>query len=295
MESLLAASSVRLDAAGVPVVDGLDVTLQGERVVVLGAPRALFEAAAGLRGVAHGELRVEGLAPLEAVRSRAVAGAPFELPLPPRWSVAEYVTWSARLAGHGRPAARALAAEAIEAMELGSLGGARLAGTSLAARRATSLAAALATGARALLLDDPLGGLSDEGAGSFARVAARALETRRWVLFAPRLPLESPLAACADEAIVLDGASVVAQGSPAAIAAERTTLALKVHGDAAEVGAFASAIEASGGKAAVGAHGRGPFHLRVELGSLAARDLFRLALGSGTTLLELRPFSLPLS
>jgi molybdate transport system ATP-binding protein len=295
VEQLLVASSVRLDVLGVPALDGLDMEVRGERVVVLGGPRALFEAAAGLRGVTRGTLLVEGMPPIEAVRARRLAGVPQDPPLPPRWLVAEYVGWSARLAGYDRRAARALASEAIEAMELGALAKTRLGVATKAAKRATLVAAALATGARTVLLDDPLAGLGDEAIGAFARVLARALEKRRWALFAARLPLESPLATSADEAIVLDGARVVAQGAPGAIAAERTTLALKVLGGAEEVAAFARAIESSGGKVSALAQARGPFHLRVELGPLAARDLFRLALATQATLLELRPFALPLS
>ena len=87
---------------------------------MLGAARALFEAAAGLRAIARGELRVAGEEPLDAVRAGAVAGAPLDPPLPASWTVRQYVTWSARLAGHAPGTARALADEAIERMELGS-------------------------------------------------------------------------------------------------------------------------------------------------------------------------------
>src|SRR5580704_12086212 len=46
---LLAASSLRVDVGGSPAVDGLTLATTGDRVLVLGAARALFEAAAGLR------------------------------------------------------------------------------------------------------------------------------------------------------------------------------------------------------------------------------------------------------
>ena len=295
MHPLLAAAAVRIDVANVPAVDGFDLATQGDRVVVLGCARALFEAAAGLRGVARGQMTTVGRPPVDAVRARELAGAPFDPPLPPRWSVGEYVTWSARLAGHDRASARATTAEALAAMELTELARSRLGGVPLAARRGTVLAAALATGARALLVDDPLAGLVDEAASAFARVVVRALEGRRWILFAGRLALESPIACAADEAIVLDGARVVARGAPSALAAERTTLALKVGGTTEQVTAYASAIESSGGKAGVAARSLGLTHLRVELGPLTTKDLFRLAVASQATLLELRPFALPLS
>jgi ABC-type multidrug transport system ATPase subunit len=295
VEPLLSAAAIRLDVAGVPVLDGLALETRGERVVVLGAPRALFEAAAGLREVARGELRAGGMAPSLAVRSRIIAGAPFEPPLPPRWTVAEYVTWSARLAGHGRREARSRAEEAIAALELGSLARTRLSAAAQAARRGVVLAAALATGAGTLFVDDPLAGLADDPSAAFARVVAQVLGGLRFVVFASRLPLESPLVAAADEAIVVDGATVVAQGTPTGIAGELTTLALKVGGIPEDVAVYVSAIESSGGKATALAQALGVTHLKVELGPLAAKDLFRLALETRATLLELRPFSLPLS
>jgi ABC-type multidrug transport system ATPase subunit len=298
VQALVAAASIRLDVVGIPAVDGLDLTTRGERSLVLGAPRALFEAAAGLRKVAHGELRVEGAEPSEAVRSRRAAGVPLDPPLPKRWSVAEYVTWSARLAGHDRTAGLALAREAIEATELGALASARLAVVPLAARRATVLAAALATGAGALLIDNPLSGLGDDAAPAlqaFERVVGRVLEKRRWAIFAASMPLQSPIASCADEAIVVEGARVLAQGAPSAVVAQTTTLAVRIGGSAEAVALFAREVESSGGKVSFGALATGSVHARVDLGPLVARDLFRLALTSGATLLELRPFALPLS
>jgi ABC-type multidrug transport system ATPase subunit len=299
VQALLAAASLRLDVAGVPALDGLDLTTRGERSLVLGAPPALFEAAAGLRTVARGELRIDGAEPAEAVRSGLAVGVPLDPPLPQRWSVTEYVSWGARLSGHDRVAARALAREALEATELVALAGSRLAAVPLVARRATVLAAALATGAGGLLIDNPLSGLGDDAALALARVVGRVLERRRWALFAASMSIDSPIASCADEAIVVEGARVVAQGAPAEIVARTTTLALCVGGSTEAVTLFLREVESSGGKVSIGSqrvHDTvGPVHASVELGPLAARDLFRLALASGANLLELRPFALPLS
>jgi ABC-type multidrug transport system ATPase subunit len=295
VQALLATASIRLDVAGVPAVDGLDLTTRGERSLVLGAPPALFEAAAGLRSVARGELRIDGEEPAEAVRSRRSVGVPLDPPLPKRWSVMEYVSWGSRLAGHDRATASALALEALEATELVTLAGSRLAVIPVAARRATVLASALATGAGSLLIDNPLSGLGDDAALALARVVGRVLEKRRWVLFAASVPLESPIASCADEAIVVEGGRVVAQGPPAELVARATTLAIRVEGSAEAVAQFIKEVESSGGQVSIGSLSTGPVRARVELGPLAARDLFRLALASGATLLELRPSALPLS
>jgi ABC-type multidrug transport system ATPase subunit len=290
VQALLAASSVRVDVAGVPAVDGLSFETTGQHVLVLGAARALFEAAAGLRPTARGALLVGGLAAREACRAGAATAAPLDPPLPPRWTVLEYVTWSARIAGSARGEAGEMAANAIESMQLTALAKTRLAAAAPAVRRGTVIAAALATGAGTLLVDDPLSGLGDETARPFARVLARALAHRRSVVFAARVPLESPLALGADEALAIDGARLVAQGAPAEMAAAERTFALRVQGD---VEAFARAVEAGGGRAEVTAGAPAPVHVRVELGQLAARDLLRLAAEAGAIVLELRPLARP--
>jgi ABC-type multidrug transport system ATPase subunit len=285
---LLAATGLRVDVGGTPALDGLTLATTGERVLVLGAARALFEAAAGLRAPSRGEVRVEGAEPRAATSGGVAACAPMDPPMPPAWTVLQYVTWSARLAGHPRATARGLADEAVERMQLGRVAGTRLGAAAPAFRRGTVLAAALATGARTLLVEDPLSGLPYEAARPFARVVARALGELRAVVFAGRLPLESPLALVADEALVIDGSEVSTQGAPAEVAASERTLALRVHGD---VEAFARGVEAGGGRAQVTVGAPPPVHVRVELGPLAARDLVRIAAESHATVVELRPLA----
>jgi ABC-type Na+ transport system ATPase subunit NatA len=289
VEPLLAASSLRVDVHGVPAIDGLSVTSTGERVLVLGAASAMFEAAAGLRAAVRGGLRVEGRVPIEAVRARVVAGAPLDPPMPPRWTVHEYVTWSARLAGHSRAVAKDLAGDALSRMVLGVLAKKRLGTAVTSVRRATVLAAALATGAMTLLVEDPISGLPAETVPQFTRVAARAMADRRTIFFAGRMRLESPVALAADEAIVIFGSHVVAQGAPAEIAASDRTFAVRVVG---EVRAFAEALKAAGGQLRGGVDGEGRSRLSVDLGPLATCDLLRIAAASKAVVIDLRPISL---
>ncbi len=270
-------------------MDGVTFATTGDRVLVLGAARALFEAAAGLREVQRGRLEVLGLSPRDALREAEVASAPLDPPLPARWTVREYLGWCARLAGRGRADAAVLADAALERLQLGSNAGSRLGATGVSLRRALVVAGALATGARALLLDDPLAGLPDDAARALARVLSRALEGCRSAVFTGRMALESPLALVADEAIVIAGATVVAQGAPAELAAAERTLALRVDGDVAQ---FAAAVDGLGGRAVVTAGATSPVHVRVELGPLSARDLLRLAADARAVVLELRPIGL---
>jgi ABC-type multidrug transport system ATPase subunit len=286
----LASSHLRVDVGGVPAIDGLTLLSTGDHVLVLGAARALFEAAAGLRPIAHGELLVEGRAAIESVRAGVVSCAPLDPPLPGAWTVLQYAAWSACLVGHDRATARELATEGLMRMQITSMANTKLAVAPLPVRRATVLAAALATGATTLLLEDPALGLPDEAGHLLARATARATDDRRTVVFAARVPLESPVALAADEAIVIDGSFVTAQGAPAEIAASERTLALRVHG---KVDAFQRAVEARGGRALVATGAPPPVHVRVDLGPLCARDLLQIAAASDAVVLELRPLARP--
>jgi ABC-type multidrug transport system ATPase subunit len=303
VHALLATSSLRVDEKGAPAIDGLTLASTADRVLVLGAAPALFAAAVGLRRPCRGEVRVEGLAPADAVRRRIAAGAPLDPPMPPHWTPRQYVTWSARLAGHGRAEARELAAEALARTRLDAVAEARLGKAATAARRAAVLAAALATGAPTLLVEDPLAGLPSEAAPAFARVVARACADRRTAIFAARVPLESPLALEADEAIVVTHGRVAAQGAPGEIAAAERSFSVRVVGD---VDAFARAVEqrgarvicpcgapaATGDPTAPSSKDLGRVgHIRVDLGPLGTRDLVRIAQAAQATVLELRPIS----
>src|SRR5262245_57635292 len=112
---LLFARDVRLGAGG---VDGLAFAARGPRLLVLGAPRALFAAIAGVVPPLRGELLVGGVPARAALAAGLVAGAPLDPPMPPKWTGERWITWSARLAGNGASEARVLAARAIAALQM---------------------------------------------------------------------------------------------------------------------------------------------------------------------------------
>ena len=283
MPPLLEADRVRVDVHGAPAVDGLSFATQGDQVLVIGAARALFEAVSGVRPVASGALRVAGASARDALRSGQTAGASFDLPLPPRWTPREYATWSARLAGHPRAVAASLAREALDRMKMASVVDVRLGKALPLVRRATAIAAAIATGAEVILLDDPLAGLAEEQARSLARIVSRALDDRRWIVFAPRVPLASPLALNADEAIIVTGATVAGQGPPAELAARERAYALRVQGETA---AFARRVIERGGTV-----GGNAAEMTIELGELTTGELVRIAQESNAVILELFPLA----
>lgn len=229
-EPLLVAEDLRVDVDGVPSCDGLTFATTGSHVMLLGAPRSLVRAAAGMHDVVRGALTVSGLVPQEAVRTRAAAVALHDVPVPPKWSVLEYLTWSARLAGHRPADAVRLATDALGRMNLGPLGKTKLGRVTNEVRRATILAAALATDAPCILLEEPLAGLAEESARGHARTLLDALEGRRWIVFAARVPLTSPLTEAADEAIVATGGAVECKGTLEELARSTRRYVARVHG-----------------------------------------------------------------
>ena len=118
MAQALTASTLRLDHEGRPAVDGLTFATTGQHVLLLGAPRVVFSAAAGLEAPARGTMCVQGVAPRLAVRTGLAASAFLDPPLPPRWTPRLLATWSARLVGHGRSVARELAVDSLRRLDL---------------------------------------------------------------------------------------------------------------------------------------------------------------------------------
>ncbi|MBX3230338.1 MAG: hypothetical protein KIT84_03615 [Labilithrix sp.] len=218
LDPVLLASDVRVDEDGVPGCEGLSFRTKGEHVLVLGAPRALFLAAVGLRPVVRGALTVRGVAADEAVGYGLIAGAALDPPLPPRWTVHEYVEWSARLSGAPPAEAKSVAAGAIARLKLEPMAKTRLSMLVPHARRATVVAAALAASTEIVALEDPLGGLPEEVAASYGAVLLEALADRAWLVFAPRIALTSPFARAAEDALVLSATRVDGQGPPAELA-----------------------------------------------------------------------------
>lgn len=250
--SLLSAEDVRIDIDGVPACDGITFRTTGERVLVLGAPRALALAAAGVLPVARGRLTIRGIDAAAATRDRGAAAAALDPPVPPTWTVREYVQWSARLAGLDSATAKANAADAIARLQLVALERGKIAGLPPHAKRALVLAAAMATGAPVLVIEDPLTGLPEDVARSFAKILLDALKDRASIVFAARVPLTSPLALHADEAIVASSSRVEAQGPPGELAAASNRFVARLHGAmdglAAELTGRGVGVEVQGGQ-----------------------------------------------
>ncbi len=291
MPVLLEARAARVDVGGAPTLEGLTFattsTAASARVLIVGAPRALFEAASGVLPIAHGTLLVNGIAAHDAVARRVSAGAPLDPQMPPTWSVRDYVTWSARLAGHSKSDATARATQAMARMRLEVLETARLEKALPHVRRATVLAAMFATGATTFLVEDPLANLPEEVARPFARVVLDAFAGSRVVFFAGRTSLTSPLAAEVDEALVLAGPDVVAQGAPAEIAARTRSFAVRLTGDLDAFATFRDRATLKG----IAFEADGARVVATLPDGVSTTDLMNLALDSRAVIIELRPLA----
>jgi ABC-type taurine transport system ATPase subunit len=289
-EPLLHVEDLRVDVDGVPTCDGLTLRTSGERVLVLGAPRPLYEATVGLRPVMRGRLQVRGAAPEAAVPDGIVAGAPLDPPLPPKWSVLDYVTWSSRLAGHTASDARALAKEAIALVQLGAMATSPMDRMAPHARRGVVLAAAIATDADVIVLDDPLATLPEEIARSWARIIVQALADRAWLVYAARISLTSPLAMNADDALMVSSSRLDAQGPPAEIAAADRRFVARIH-SAKPLDALGARLSERGARMDIqGAQ------VMLDLGaSVTTADLLAICAELEATVVEMVPVARPLT
>lgn len=278
------ARDLRVDERGSPCIDGLSFSSTGERLLVLGGPRELMRAAAGLAPIARGELVVDGLAPAEALADGGLASAMFDAPMPPSMTPLAWVTWSARLAGLPKSEAAAAAAENLARCGVTlAQSKAALKRQSPVVRRATQLAAALVPNSATLVLWDPLADLEPESADVLGRVLAAVLADRRVLVFAGRAAVSGALASLSTELIVLSHSKVVAQGTVADVAVRDRTFVVRALGN---LDVYQDELTRRGARV-VRKPGAG--ELSIELGRMENADIFRAAVATGATVLEMRP------
>lgn len=262
--------------------DGLAFRTRGQRVLVLGAPRTLFDATVALLPIVRGTLLVGGALPIDAVRQGRLAGAFMNPPLPPRWTGRDYVAWSARLSGLRKSDASKAAETALALVQLGPFAKTELARLVPHARRATTVAAALATGAEIIALEDPLGGLPEDVATAYGNVLVDALRARSWIAFAPRVPRASPLALACDEVIIASSTELEMQGSPDEIATSTKCFRARILGS---ISAIAPLLESRGARV----EERGA-HLFFDLGEeMTTTELMTVCANADVAILELVP------
>jgi ABC-type multidrug transport system ATPase subunit len=276
-----------------PAVDGLTFKASARRTLVMGAPRELMLACAGMLPIVRGEILFDDQLPSRALAAGRLAASPLDAPMPPSFTPLRYVEWSARLAGISRSAAPALAAANLERVGVtGSLAKGALRRQTPYVRRATQLAATLVPTGATLVLWDPLENLDPESAARLGQFLASILEGASAVVFASRVPLGGPLAAAAEEVVYVERSRVVAQGSLREVATRGRRFRVLALGDRAR---FIAALSARGIRIDASATPDGPVdasedaELAIELGSVENVEIFRAAADAGAVVVEMRP------
>jgi ABC-2 type transport system ATP-binding protein len=300
--ALLHAERARLAIDEAVAIDQLNLVARGERILCTGDVDVLFSALTGvplglrnrhagpedLPGEVHviaGMLTVAG----RDVSNRshlAVAGsAPLDPPLPNAWTVAEYVTWSARLTGATRRVAQDLAAAALAQVGLAPAASRALGTLALPERRALVLAHAIVAGPSVLIAEAPLAGLDGPAAAFVTAAIAGATRNRAAILSATRIDPGTPEGVLAREAthvIVLSGGEVALEGSATELFAGVHVYALTLRSN---VEPFRAELAARG----IALRG-GPSRFSVALQEgMTTREILASANRANAALVELLP------
>ncbi|MEW1736927.1 ABC transporter ATP-binding protein [Nocardia beijingensis] len=208
-------SGLRREFAGVAVVDDVTFRAPAGRVTAVVGPNGagkttLLSMLAGQLRPHRGRLRVEDADPSVepwVVRSR-VGWVPDVYEGSETWSVAEVVEFSAKIAGHSAEAAEELVDRALHLARLAESSATPVLRLSRSEKKWLGLAKALAAGTTALVLDNPMADLDDDGRRYLAGML-RAL-ARQDMTIVVSACLVDDLAGCAEHILRIDRGRVVA-------------------------------------------------------------------------------------
>jgi ABC-2 type transport system ATP-binding protein len=234
---LLELDGVRIDRGGAPLLEGLSLGADADRVALIGDWSGLFQLLATSAELVAGQARIAGRPAESAAREQVIGLALVDPPLPPAVTALAYLEQSARLLGLQRAAAKAAARAALERLGVGSLAGQRLADLPRAHRRVVLIAHATLGSPQVLVLEAPLAELDDWNAGWVLEILWRAAADHRLLVssrYAPALGRERELIDRMDQVIVLESGVVVAQGPAASALAgsRRYRVVASRHADA---------------------------------------------------------------
>jgi sodium transport system ATP-binding protein len=284
---LLVAEGLRVDIDGSVALEGATFETRGNSVALIGDGYGLLRAIAGSAEVRAGTLAVSGLdvARREQLGAGAIGLAPLDPPLHARWTVHEYLAWSARLAGSSRASAKESASATLSELGLERLASSKLASLARPERRATVLAQAVVMRPSVLVAAAPLSGIAGHEGAYVAAALDAATKGRRWIVSLSNLYAgseENGLAARADELLVFASGRLVRQGKLQKIEDGTVGYTLMLRGRVKE---FREALRAQG----VALSG-GPQRFFVELPpEMKAQDLVALSAEVGAPLVELVP------
>jgi predicted ABC-type transport system involved in lysophospholipase L1 biosynthesis ATPase subunit len=284
---LVLARDLRVDVDGAVVLDHVSFESRGQTLAVWGDTYAIEGALAGRARVRSGSLTLGGR-PLHgdgAWPPSAIGVALCDPPLPPRWSVRDYLRAGARLAGLTQREARTAGERALAELGLRSLAKTALGELPPSERRAVVIAQATLSQPFLLVAVAPLGGLSGEPAVYVAAVLTAATRERNWIVTVRDLHPASPehtVASAAADVIGFVGGKLAHHGKLLGNAPGTVGYTLVVHG---EVQALRDALSARGVSLA-----GGPLRYFVELGpSLGPSEVLALAHAVNAPIVELVP------
>lgn len=286
-------ATLELHALGVrraerALLAGLSLRSNAARIGLIGDWSGLFQALTGQAEVSAGSARILGCELERALALGAVGFAPCDVPLPPSFTITEYLQHAARL-GHGsRTQAVRDAQQVILAFGLLDFAKRRLSELVTYQRRALGIAAAALSAPSVILLETPLCGLDAEAADYIVRLCAVAAEHSRVIVSsavpAAPSPDRSLLEGC-EELFWLERGALFQSGSPAQVFAPSARYAVTVSG--ANLAAFRVTLEAAGCRVNE-REGRGRYW--VALPAQASSDLLLdAALAAELAVLELEP------
>ncbi len=278
--TLLVCRDARVAIDGVVALERFDLATTGARLALAGDVAPLFalwmgvplgaatlaRAAStdvatpeGLATLASGTMTLAGLDVESGAHAIAVGAAPLDPPVPLDMATIEYVTWSGRLKGAGRAAARS-AQRALDVVGLGRAAKRSLATLSLPERRALVLAAAIVAEPRVLVAEGPLSDLDGPAALFVSAALEGAAEGRGLVVSIGRTTPGSPegrLAAHVSDLAFFSRGELILAGSPPLVAASARLYGLTVRSNA-------DALRAELASRGIALRG-GPLRFSVEL------------------------------
>lgn len=234
-EPLLLCESARIALGGHVLCDELTLTLDAERVALIGDWTPLFELLGGPARLCAGQVRIAGSEPKKAAREGILGVARLDPELVPRWRFVDYLVQSGRLAGMSKADAQRASEDVLRQLGLHMLRTKPLERLARVERRVLVIAHAVLTDPAVVALEAPLCRLDEPARAWLGAVMHRALQGRRWLMSFPALPepgAEGEALHQATWAVMVSGASVVAEGSPARVLALARRYLVRVGRDA---------------------------------------------------------------
>jgi len=300
--SVLHAEDARIAVDDVVAMEKLTVRTRGDRVLCAGDTDVLFAALTGVplrsrsravteddmpgeASVAAGSLFIAGHDVGKREHFDIIGAAPVDVPLPPKMTVLEYVTWSARLAGESPRHARELAMGALERVGLSGAIKRQVSTLDVPGRRILALAHAACTDPPVLIVESPLGGLEPGPAAFVMNAIARVTEGRKAIFSVRKMEPGTPegnLALGATDVLVFASGALVMEATP-----EELFASVRVYGVTIRKNgpAFRDELEARG----LGVKG-GPLRMSVTLPQDATtKEIMAAASKARAPLVELFP------